>query len=265
LDNLLFGTLEIHTHKGGVLMDHAFTRREMMKGMGLAGLALSLNSLYGSSLGSSPAFAEEARQLGECQLPPLPYAYDALEPYIDKETLTIHHDKHHAGYVKNFNVAMKKLEEARASGDYSLIKHWSREFAFNGSGHVLHSLYWGNMSPKGSEPQGELLEAINKSFGGFDRFRDQFMGATNAVEASGWGVLAYEPYMGHLAVLQAEKHQDLTIWGALPLMVCDVWEHAYYLKYQNRRGEYVKNFFAIINWAEVGRRYVRVKSLGGYR
>jgi Fe-Mn family superoxide dismutase len=246
-------------------MEHAFTRREVMKGMGLAGLAWSLSGLYGSSLEGSTAFAAEAGQRGECQLPPLPYAYDALEPFIDKETLTIHHDKHHAGYVKNFNVAMKKLEEARASGDFGLIKHWSREFAFNGSGHVLHSLYWANMSPKGGEPQGQLLEAINKSFGGFDGFRNQFIAATNAVEASGWGVLAYEPYMGHLVVLQAEKHQDLTIWGVIPLLVCDVWEHAYYLKYQNRRGEYVKNFFEIINWPEVEKRYRAVTSLAGYR
>jgi Fe-Mn family superoxide dismutase len=236
-----------------------------MKGVGLATLALGMEGLYGSVHGAAPTGTRKARQIGECRLPPLAYAYDALEPHIDKQTLTIHHDKHHAGYVRKFNLAMKKLEEARGSGDFSLIKHWSREFAFNGSGHVLHSLYWGNMSPEGGEPTRELIEAINRSFGGFDHFKQQFIAATSAVEASGWGVLAYEPYRGYLVVLQAEKHQDLTVWGAFPLLVCDVWEHAYYLKYQNRRKEYVENFFKLINWPEVGRRYMSVKGLTGYR
>ena len=239
-------------------MEQGWTRRDWMKGMGMAAMVLGVGGLSGSG---TPAYAAEPRNLGECRLPPLPYAYDALEPCLDKETLTIHHDKHHAGYVKGFNAAMGELERARASGDFKLIKHWSREFAFNGSGHVLHSLYWANMTPKGGEPKGDLLEAITRSFGDFDRFKAQFVEATKTVEASGWGVLAYEPYMSHLVVLQAEKHQDLTIWGVLPLLVCDVWEHAYYLKYQNRRGEYVDNFMKIINWSEVERRYAQVKGL----
>ena len=159
---------------------------------------------------------------------------------------------------------MKKLKEARNTTDYGLIKHWSREFAFNGSGHVLHTLYWNSMSPGGGEPGGDLMKAIEKSFGGLQPFYDQFAAATKAVEASGWGILAYEPYRGHLVVLQAEKHQDLTIWGALPLLVCDVWEHAYYLKYQNRRAEYVMNFLKIIDWKKVETRYARVKGLAAY-
>jgi Fe-Mn family superoxide dismutase len=237
----------------------------MVKGLGLAGMLIGMEGLYASAQGQSAPAATAPRPIGECKLPPLPYAYDALEPYIDKETLTIHHDKHHAAYVNGFNTAMKKLEEARASGDYSLIKHWSREFAFNGSGHVLHSLYWLNMSPKGGEPKGDLLEALKKSFGSLEQSKKQFVAATTGVEASGWGVLAYEPYMGNLVILQAEKHQDLTIWGVCPLLVCDVWEHAYYLKYQNRRAEYVDNFMKIINWEEVAGRYSKVKGLVGYR
>lgn len=246
-------------------MEHLLTRREVMKGMGMATVALGALGLYESAYGTSPAEAGKPRELGECILPPLPYGYDALEPNIDKETLTIHHDKHHAGYVKGFNAAMTKLEEARASGDFGLIKHWSREFAFNGSGHVLHTLYWANMSPKGGEPSSDLLKAIDKSFGGFEPFKAQFLAATKAVEGSGWGILAYEPFRGYLVVLQAEKHQDLTIWGVYPLLICDVWEHAYYLKYQNRRAEYVENFFKIINWAEVDKRYETVKGLARYR
>jgi Fe-Mn family superoxide dismutase len=173
------------------------------------------------------------RQIGSASCP-LPYAYDALEPYIDKETLTLHHDKHHAAYVSGFNAAMKKLEEARASADYSLIKHWSREFAFHGSGHVLHSLYWANMSARGGEPKDDLLEALKRGFGSLDQFKKQFISATNTVEASGWGILAYEPYMGHLSFFRP-KNTGPDHLGSLPLLICDVWEYAYYLKYQNCR------------------------------
>jgi len=190
------------------------------------------------------------------------FSYDALEPYIDKETLTLHHSKHHAGYVKKCTAAMKKLSEARRSGDYSLVKHWSREVAFHGSGHILHSLYWQSMSPKGGkEPKGELLPVIKRDFGSFANFKAQFLEATKEVEGSGWGIFCLEPLGNRLLILQAEKHHDLTIWGVYPLMVCDVWEHAYYLKYQNRRSEYIKNFMKIINWSTVERRYTEAKSL----
>jgi Fe-Mn family superoxide dismutase len=231
-------------------MDKLLTRRQVMKSLGIATLALGL--------GNYPVVAKAAKEgsHGKYELPPLPYPYEALEPYIDKQTLVLHHGKHHAGYVKKFNLALKKLEEVRAKADYSLIKHWSREAAFNGSGHILHTLYWENMSPKGGgEPKSELMAAIRRDFGGFKQFCAQFIAATKAVEGSGWGVLAYEPMGSRLLVLQAEKHQNLTVWGVVPLLVCDVWEHAYYLKYQNRRAEYVKNFWKIINWAEVERRY----------
>ena len=121
------------------------------------------------------------------------------------------------------------------------------------------------MSPQGGEPSGPLLTAINKSFGGLKQFQAQFFAATVAVEGSGWGILAHEPYRGYLVILQAEKHQDLGIWGVHPLLVCDVWEHAYYLKYQNKRGDYIKNFMKLINWKEVERRHDMVKGLIGYR
>ena len=246
-------------------MDHSFTRREMMKGFGLSAMALGLGGLH-STANASDKKGERPMVQGECKLLPLPYAYDALEPWIDKETLTIHHDKHHAGYVKNFNITLRKLSEARASGDFALIKHWSRELAFHGSGHVLHTLYWENMSPKGGgNPKGEILAAMEKSFGDFEQFKKQFAAATKAVEGSGWGIMAFEPFRGYLVILQAEKHQDLTIWGVYPLLVCDVWEHAYYLKYQNRRAEYVENFFNLTHWPEVEKRYEVIKGLVRYR
>jgi Fe-Mn family superoxide dismutase len=196
------------------------------------------------------------------ELLPLPYEYDALEPYIDEQTMRLHHDIHHAGYVAGLNNAEAKLAEARKAGDFALVKHWSREAAFHGSGHLLHSIFWPNMisaSKAKPAPQGALAEAIDRDFGSFEAFKAQFIAATTAVEGSGWGILAYRPDDGALVVLTAEKHQNLTQWGVVPLLVLDVWEHAYYLKYQNRRGEYVKNFFNIINWDDVAARYAKAR------
>jgi Fe-Mn family superoxide dismutase len=245
-------------------MENQWTRRDMMKGAGFAALALGVDGLFRSASASETRGTPSGTP-GKCMLPPLPYPYDALEPHIDKETLTIHHDRHHAGYVNNFNKALDRLAVARKENDYAMIKHWSRELAFHGSGHVLHALYWGNMSSKGGEPKGEFLAAMKKSFGGYKQFKEQFFAATKAVEGSGWGILGHEPYQGYLVILQAEKHQDQSIWGIHPLLVCDVWEHAYYLKYRNKRGDYINNFLKIIDWQEVERRYDMVKGVKGYR
>jgi Fe-Mn family superoxide dismutase len=197
------------------------------------------------------------------ELPPLPYAYDALEPYMDEQTLHLHHDIHHKGYVDGLNKAEAKLEEARKSGDYALIKHWEREVAFHGSGHILHSIFWTNLAPAGKggggEPDGALKGQIESDFGSFEAFKAQLISASIAVEGSGWGVLAWQPILQKLVILQAEKHQDLTVWGALPLLVIDVWEHAYYLKYQNKRADFVNNLFNIVNWGDVARRLARAK------
>jgi len=193
------------------------------------------------------------------KLPPLPYAYDSLEPIIDVETMHLHHDKHHAGYVKGLNKAESMVAKARTENDYSLIKHWERELAFHGSGHILHTIYWENLSPQGGgTPDGILIDAINSEFGNFDTFKAQMIAATNSVEGSGWGVLAYQPVFGKLTILQAEKHQNLTQWGAMPLLVIDVWEHAYYLKYMNKRAEYVNKIFDIINWKDVKKRLEQI-------
>ncbi len=197
------------------------------------------------------------------ELPPLPYAYDALEPYIDEQTMRLHHDIHHNGYVAGLNAAEAKLVEARVSGDFASIKHLSREAAFHGSGHLLHSIFWPNMiaaSVAKDAPDGALAEAIDRDFGSFEAFKGQFAAASIAVEGSGWGILAYRPSDGALVILTAEKHQNLTQWGVVPLLVLDVWEHAYYLKYQNRRAEYVNGFFNIINWDDVAARFAQAKS-----
>jgi len=189
------------------------------------------------------------------ELPPLPYAYDALEPVLDKQTLTIHHDKHHAGYVAGLNKTLEALEAARKSGDMSAVKALSKNLAFHGSGALLHALYWESMTPGGAAlKDGVLKSAIDRDFGSFAGLQTHFLAASKDVEGSGWGILAFEPVSGRLLVLQCEKHHDLTIWGVQPLLVCDVWEHAYYLQYQNRRADYVDKFFTIINWPGVEQR-----------
>jgi Fe-Mn family superoxide dismutase len=187
-------------------------------------------------------------------LPPLDYPYDALEPHIDEETLHLHHDKHHAGYVKGLNKASAALKDAVEKNDFALVKHWERELAFHGAGHFLHSIYWKNMSPKKSAPSGTLKKYLSRDFGSMDQFVAYFSAATKKVEGSGWGILAWQPVAGKLVVLQAEKHQNLSQWLSLPLLVCDVWEHAYYLKYRNKRGDYIRNFFEVVNWDDVGNR-----------
>ena len=187
-------------------------------------------------------------------LPPL--EYKSLEPVIDDATLALHHDKHHAGYVKGANAALDALAKARDAGDFAAVKHWERELAFHGAGHVLHTLYWAGMWPKGrGQPSEALAKAIDASFGSKDKMLAQFAAATKAVEASGWGVLAWEPLAKRLVILQAERHQDLAIWGCTPILVCDVWEHAYYLKYQNNRGAYVDAWLGIIDWENTSARF----------
>ena len=188
-------------------------------------------------------------------LPKLGYEYGALEPHIKARIMELHHSKHHQAYVDGANKALDMLAEARAKNDFAAVKHWSRELAFNGSGHTMHCIFWTNMSPKGGgQPGGALSEAINRDFGGFDKFKAHFTAASVAVEASGWGILGYEPVADQLLILQAERHQNLTVQGIVPVLVLDVWEHAYYLQYENRRAEYVAAFWNVVNWEDVSAR-----------
>ena len=188
-------------------------------------------------------------------LPELPYAYNALEPYYDEQTVRIHHDLHHKAYVDGLNNAETKQAEAIATGDFALVKHWARELAFHGSGHILHTMFWENMKPGGGGPaQGAVAALIERDFGSFDNFKKLFAAAAAAVEGSGWAILACNPVFEKLTVLQAEKHQDLTQWGAVPLLIVDVWEHAYYLKYQNKRAAWIEAWWNLVNWDDVNRR-----------
>jgi len=195
---------------------------------------------------------------GGHKLPPLPYPYDALEPVIDAKTLEIHHNKHHKKYVDDLNKAELALVDAREKKDFTYIKYWENELAFNGSGHILHSIYWTIMTSPGTggAPGENTANWIDWYFGSFDAFKAQFSAAAKNVEGSGWGILGYNPAFGHLEILICEKHQNLTQWGIIPILVCDVWEHAYYLKYQNLRPDYVDAWWKLVNWPEVERRLV---------
>ena len=198
----------------------------------------------------------------EYKLPDLPYLYNALEPYIDEQTVRLHHDKHHLAYVNGLNTALKRLEEARGKVDYSAIKAILRDAAFHGSGHVLHTLYWEGMTTHANSKEpvsGPFLDQVKKDFGSLENLKKELGEATKAVEGSGWGVLVWEPLGKMLMTLTAENHQKLTVWGVKPLFVIDAWEHAYYLKYQNRRAEYVDSFWNIVNWAEIEKKFRAAK------
>ncbi len=204
----------------------------------------------------------QAVPIGGHRLPPLPYAYDALEPYIDEKTMRIHHDIHHQSYVDGLNKAEKKLEEARKSGDFELVKHWKRELAFNGAGHYLHTIFWNIMNPRGGgEPGGELAQQIKNYFGSFDRFKKQFTEAADKVEGGGWAILVWSPRSHRLEILQAEKHQNLSQWDVVPLLTLDVWEHAYYLKHQNKRKDYINDWWKVVYWPEVADRFKHASKL----
>lgn len=195
---------------------------------------------------------------GRHKLPPLPYSYDALEPVISARTLEIHHDHHHKAYVDGLNKAELALVEIRKTSNFSFVKYWENELAFNGSGHILHSIYWTVMAPEGcgGRPGPSTRKEINKYFGSMESFLDQFVQAAVKVEGSGWAILVWNPAWKHLEVLTAEKHQNLTQWGVTPILVLDVWEHAYYLDYQYQRETYVRDWLDLINWFEVENRLI---------
>lgn len=200
--------------------------------------------------------AEKPIPPGGHLLPDLPYPYKALEPYISEEIMRLHHDQHHRTYVEGLNKAELNLKKAREENNFSLVKHWSRELAFHGSGHYLHTIFWRNMSPKGGgNPYGLLKGEIDKYFGSFEAFKRQFSEAAKQVEGVGWAILVWSPGARHLEILQTESHMRLTQWDTIPILVLDVWEHAYYLQYKNNRAGYVENWWNIVNWNDVEMRF----------
>ncbi len=190
----------------------------------------------------------------------LPYSLDALEPFYSKETLDLHYNILYKGYVDKTNTVLSNLKEARTNNDFKNIKCLEKELSFQGSGVILHELFFENMSPvtQITSPDYKLVEKIVQDFGSFESFKEQFIQAAAVVEASGWCVLALVPNFQKLEILQCEKHQNLTLWGCKPLLVLDMWEHSYYLQYKTKRPDYISAFWNIINWKEVSRRFLEI-------
>ncbi|HET7552035.1 MAG TPA: superoxide dismutase [Gemmatimonadaceae bacterium] len=195
-------------------------------------------------------------------LPPLPYGYDALEPNIDARTMEIHHTKHHQGYVNNLNAAIEKAPELQNKSLEELLKNLSAvpekvrtAVRNNAGGHWNHSLFWTIMAPNGGgEPAGDIANAIKKSFGDFSKFKEQFNAAASGRFGSGWAWLVSDP-AGALSIESTPNQDNPVMDGRHPILGVDVWEHAYYLKYQNRRADYLSAWWNTVNWPEVGKRY----------
>lgn len=195
-------------------------------------------------------------------LPPLPYAYEALEPYIDATTMHLHHDLHFAAYMKGLNTALQNLDQARETGNYSNISLLENDLAFHGAGYMLHSIFFKNMAPAGSTPISKsLTDILTQHFRSFDAFKAHFSAAASAVQGSGWAILGYQPIGNRLIILQAEKHQNFTQWNIIPILALDVWEHAYYLKYQNKRKDYIDAWWNVVNWQNVEERIQAAQAL----
>jgi Fe-Mn family superoxide dismutase len=196
------------------------------------------------------------------ELPPLPYSYEALEPYISREIMTLHHTKHHQAYVTGANAALERLEKQRKGENLENVRGILRDLSFNLSGHKLHAVFWPNMAPSGKgggTPGGSLADQINRDFGSFEAFKKQFSDAAKNVEAVGWAILTYDAESDTLLIYQVEK-QNFMHPPDLPLILTlDVWEHAYYLQYKNDRASYVDNWWNVVNWDDVEKRFAKAK------
>jgi Fe-Mn family superoxide dismutase len=184
----------------------------------------------------------------------LKYPLNGLEPHISEEQLSVHYNKHHTGYIKNANALMEKLDAARKSGEDLDMKSVTKSLTFNMGGHILHSLFWENMVPEKDakgKPEGKTAALIDKNFGSFDRFKDEFSKIALSIEGSGWAALAYDWQSEKLILLQIEKHNVNIVPSLYILLVLDMWEHAFYIDYKNVKEDFVENFWKIVNWDEV--------------
>ena len=194
-------------------------------------------------------------------LPELPYDYAALEPNISARIMELHHDKHHAAYVAGANKALEQLAEARDKNDFANVAKFSKDLSFNLGGHTNHSIFWNNLSPEGGgRPEGELAAAIDDAFGSFEAFQNHFNAAAMGIQGSGWALLALEGLGGNLVIEQLYDQQGNVPVATTPLLMLDMWEHAFYLQYLNVKGDYVKAWWNVVNWADVTERFTKAKA-----
>ncbi len=192
---------------------------------------------------------------------PLPFSKTFLEPYMDEETVFLHHSFHHGGAVKSANKDLQMIQKALnekgatgQAGNLETVDYWTRKLSYHFSSHVLHTIFWTNLTNKTTTPTGALLKHIEKDFGSYEKLKLYLAKTSKDVDGNGWGILGYQPYSKKLTVLQCENHEKLTQWGVIPLLVIDVWEHAYYLKFKNKRNDFVETMLQIINWDNVADR-----------
>jgi Fe-Mn family superoxide dismutase len=198
-------------------------------------------------------------------LPDLPYDYGALEPHIAGQIMELHHSKHHQTYVSGTNTALEQLEEARATNKLDTVNQLQKNLAFNLAGHVNHTVFWNNLSPEGGDkPDGDLGAAVDEFFGSFDGFRAHYTAAALGIQGSGWSILAWESIGQRLVIEQLYDHQGNLAAGTVPLLMLDMWEHAFYLQYKNVKPDYVAAFWNIVNWPDVATRFeaARTKTSG---
>lgn len=196
------------------------------------------------------------------ELPSLDYDYNALEPHISAQIMQLHHTKHHQAYVDGANLALEKLAAARDGGDFVAVNLWEKNLAFNLGGHTNHSVFWKNLSPHGGgEPGADLRVAIDSQFGSFSAFQAQFSAVAMGIQGSGWAVLAWDSLAQAMVIYQLFDQQSNVPIGTVPLLMLDMWEHAFYLDYLNVKADYVKAFWNIVNWENVSERYEKAKLL----
>jgi len=202
--------------------------------------------------------------MAEYTLPELPYDYAALEPHISAKIMELHHSKHHQAYVTGANTALDKLAAAREAGDLSAVNLYEKNLAFNLGGHVNHTVFWNNLSPEGGgEPDGELRAAIDEYFGSFDGFQKHFTENATGIQGSGWSVLGWDHLGKRLSIFQLFDQQSNVPVGITPVLMLDMWEHAFYLDYLNVKADYVKAFWNIANWQDVAARFEKARSTEG--
>ncbi|GAB4027315.1 superoxide dismutase [Spirosoma gilvum] len=191
---------------------------------------------------------------GQFVLGALPFANNFLEPYMDEETVYLHHTFHHGNAVKTANTAVQKIRDATNAATFETVDYWTKKLSLHLSSHILHTIFWTNLTNHATEPAGELRKRIDQQFGSYDKLKGLLAHTAKNVDGNGWGILGYLPYTNQLTVLQCENHEKLTQWGVIPLLVIDVWEHAYYLKHKNKRADFVDTLFKVLNWDNAAQR-----------
>lgn len=231
-------------------------RKNFIKNAAIIGSSslLPANSVFAAGLQQS-GMDKLIDQDGNFALQPLPYAETFLEPAMDQETVHLHYTFHHGDAVKAANKDLQMIRKALDENNVETVDYWTKKLSYHLSSHILHTIFWTNLTNRKSDPKGALLKQIEKDFGSFDKLKLLIAKTSKGVDGNGWGILGYHPSTQKLTVLQCENHEKLTQWGVIPVLVIDVWEHSYYLKYRNRRAEFVDNLFSIVNWDNVADRF----------